>query len=296
MPARICVHLPDDAAVVRLLEDGARVTFGRDSSCEIVVVHASVSRRHACLAHNSTGWHIEDLASKNGLRIDGERVPRHDLGSHCWFAIGDVYCEFEVLAESQRDVLALRAERQRYSSRVWVERIAAADSGEQILAQTLTAVVELAECQRGFLLVGDGHGEMAVRARYNLLPDEVEGPHFEGSRGALERSLRERRMVMMSAPDDRAWLKQQASVVTRGLRSLVCLPLEKDGELVGAVYADSDAMGRMFTTLDAELLRAFSQHAALILAAAQVDGRLAAIASCLALGETGVRSGSSSKD
>lgn len=289
MPARLCVHLPDDAAVVRLLEDGAQIILGRDSDCDLVVVHQSVSRKHACLAHNAIGWHIEDLSSKNGLRVDGERVGSRDLGSHCWFALGDVYCEFEILAESQRDILAQRAERQRYSSRVWVERIAAADSGETLLAQILTAVVELAECQRGFLLVGDGSGEMSLRARYNLLPEELSDSHFEGSRSALDRALRERRLVMMSASADRAWLKQQASVIARGLRSLVCLPLEKDGELVGAVYADSDAAGRMFTSLDAELLRAFGQQTALILAAAQVEGRLAAIASCLALGESGVR-------
>lgn len=292
MPARLCVHLHDEAAVVRLLDDGARVTLGRDPDSDVVVVHSSISRRHACLVHKPTGWSIEDLASKNGLRVDGERVAQQDLGAHCWFALGDVYCEFEILADAQRDILAQRAERKRYSSRVWVERIAAIDSGEQLLAQILTAVVELAECQRGFLLVGDGRGEMTMRARYNLRSEELAGSNFEGSRSALDRALRERRLVLMSAPDDRAWLKQQASVVAHGLRSLVCLPLEKEGLLVGAVYADSDVAGRLFTTLDAELLLAFGQQAALILAAAQIGGRLAAIATCLALGEIGVRSGS----
>jgi GAF domain-containing protein len=191
--------------------------------------------------------------------------------------VGDVYCEFEQLEESQREVLALHAERRRFSSRVWVERISVADSGEQLLAHILTAVVELAECQRGFLLVGDGHGEMTVRARYNLLAEDMSSGRFEGSRGALDKALRERRLVLMTAADDRAWLRQQASVVALGLRSLVCLPLEHDGELVGAVYADSDILGRVFTTLDAQLLRAFAQQAALTLAAARVDGRLAAL-------------------
>jgi adenylate cyclase len=88
---------------------------------------------------------------------------------------------------------------------------------------------------------------------------------------------------MLTATDDRAWLRQQASVVALGLRSLVCLPLEANGELVGAVYADSDALGRLFTSLDAELLRAFAQQAALTLLAARVDGRLAAIAQSLSL-------------
>jgi hypothetical protein len=283
MPARLCVHLPDDAAVVRLLEDDARATLGRDSDCDIVVVHGSVSRRHARIYRDAIGWHLDDLDSKNGLRVDGERVRRHDLGAHCWFALGDVYCEFEQLAQSQRDVLAQHAERRRFSSRLWVERIAVADSGEQLLAHILTAVVELAECQRGFLLVGDGRGDMTVRARYNLLAEDMAGSRFEGSRSALEKALRERRLVLLTSSEDRAWLRQQASVVALGLRSLVCLPLEHDGELVGAVYADSDLLGRVFTTLDAQLLRAFAQDAALTLAAARVDGRLAALQQGLAL-------------
>ena len=285
MPARLCVHIPDDAAVVRLLDDGARVSIGRDASCDVVAVHASISRRHAQLSHNALGWHIEDLGSKNGVRVDGERVQRATLGSHSWFSIGDVYCEFEVLEESQREILAQHAERRRYNSRVWVDRIASAESGEKLIAHILTAVVELAECQRGFLLVGDGHGEMTVRARYNLLAEDISDSKFDGSRSALERSLRERRLVMFTAADDHAWLKHQANVVALGLRSLVCLPLEHDSDLVGAVYADSDILGRVFTTLDAQLLRAFAEQAALTVSAARVDGRLAAISHVLSLGQ-----------
>jgi hypothetical protein len=285
MPARLCIHIPDDAAIVRLLDDGARAVLGRDSNCDVVVVHNSVSRAHAAIHHDAIGWHLRDLESKNGVRVDGERVTQRSLGAHSWFAIGDVYCEFEVVAEAQRDILAQNAERRRFSSRVWVERLAAANSGEELLAQVLTAVVELAECQRGFLLVGDGRGEMSVRARYNLHHDVLEGAGFEGSRSALNRALRERRMVMLTSADDRAWLRQQASVVRLGLRSLVCVPLEHDGTLVGAVYADSDVMGRVFTTIDAQLLRAFSQQAALTLAVAQVDGRLNQLLDVLDLGQ-----------
>jgi hypothetical protein len=284
MPARLSIHIPDEASIVRLLEDGTSLSIGRDSGCDVVVVHPSVSRRHALIRHNAVGWRVEDLGSKNGLRANGERVAQHELGPRSWFAVGDIYCEFEQLAEAQRNVLAQRAERQRFTSRVWVERIASADTGEALLAQVLTAVVELAECQRGFLLVGDGRGEMQVRARYNLVQDDMSGSGFEGSRSALDRALRDRRLVVLSNAGDQAWLRQQASVVAQGLRGLVCLPLEKDGELVGAVYADSDAIGRVFTTLDAELLRAFAQQAALTLAAARIDGRLSEIAQCLSLG------------
>src|SRR5690606_3768069 len=143
MPARLSIHVPDEASIVRLLEDGTSLSIGRDSGCDIVVVHASVSRRHAVIHHNAVGWRVEDLGSKNGLRVYGERVQGHELGPHSWFAVGDLHCESEQLAEAQRPVLAQRAERQRYTSRVWVERIAAADSGEALLAQVLTAVVEL---------------------------------------------------------------------------------------------------------------------------------------------------------
>ncbi|MEI6030357.1 MAG: transglycosylase domain-containing protein [Synechococcaceae cyanobacterium ELA739] len=48
--------------------------LGRDSSAEIVIDHAAVSRRHALLEHRGGQWLLRDQESTNGLWWQGKRV------------------------------------------------------------------------------------------------------------------------------------------------------------------------------------------------------------------------------
>jgi transcriptional regulator with PAS, ATPase and Fis domain len=56
------------------IPEGSAVRIGRAPSCDIVVVDNSVSREHARLQLGDRIT-IEDLGSKNGLRVAGERAP-----------------------------------------------------------------------------------------------------------------------------------------------------------------------------------------------------------------------------
>lgn len=53
----------------RLRDD--RTVIGRETSCDIVIPDPSVSRRHAEVLHNDTGWLIRDTGSTNGLIVNG---------------------------------------------------------------------------------------------------------------------------------------------------------------------------------------------------------------------------------
>jgi pSer/pThr/pTyr-binding forkhead associated (FHA) protein len=49
-----------------------RVRIGRDrATCEVAVLHASVSATHARVGRDPIGWFVEDLGSKNGTAVDG---------------------------------------------------------------------------------------------------------------------------------------------------------------------------------------------------------------------------------
>lgn len=56
------------------LRDGAAVTLGRSSRCDIVVDDESISRRHAILNIGETAT-IEDLGSRNGTVVRGRNIP-----------------------------------------------------------------------------------------------------------------------------------------------------------------------------------------------------------------------------
>ena len=56
-----------------------QVLIGRGSSCDLVIEHRTVSRRHAQLFFREGSWILIDLRSTNGTFINGSRVRRSQL-------------------------------------------------------------------------------------------------------------------------------------------------------------------------------------------------------------------------
>ena len=73
--------------------------IGRDeSSADLVLNDTNVSRRHAELKRGDDGrWHIADLGSTNGTRVNGMRVTEYDLASGDTVTMGLVTLEFREL-------------------------------------------------------------------------------------------------------------------------------------------------------------------------------------------------------
>lgn len=58
--------------------------IGRFDDNDIVVANIMVSRRHCCIVvHSDERMEIYDTASKNGIRINGQRIEK------CWLTPGD---------------------------------------------------------------------------------------------------------------------------------------------------------------------------------------------------------------
>lgn len=283
MPAKLSVHVPDQPVIVRLLDQPAFLTLGRAADCSLVIEHASVSRRHAELQVGADGrCRIVDLDSKNGLRVDGERKREALLERAVWFALGDVFCEFQPLPEQAAESLRRHERLRRDSSIALTAALSGETDPDRLLHDVLEAMLQLAECRRGFLLSAGVDGALAVRHRHAIDPGEIASSAFGGSRSAVERVVRERRAVYLSANRDAAFLKGQASVVGQGIRSLACLPLENLGLLLGVVYLDTDEAAKVFSELDAELLEAYAVRAATLLAALAVDSELKQLEAILA--------------
>jgi pSer/pThr/pTyr-binding forkhead associated (FHA) protein len=68
--------------------EGERLILGRDPTCDVVVTDPTVSRRHAQLTFRDGVWVLQDLASRNGTAVNGERVGRMVLHSGDVVALG----------------------------------------------------------------------------------------------------------------------------------------------------------------------------------------------------------------
>ena len=60
----------------RLCNVGDALVVGRGAECGLRIEHASVSRRHAVITLEATGWSVEDLGSQNGTWFGDERIAK----------------------------------------------------------------------------------------------------------------------------------------------------------------------------------------------------------------------------
>ena len=57
-----------------VVDDQSTALIGSDATSTIRIVRPGISRRHALVSHDGTGWKIEDAGSRNGTFVDGKRV------------------------------------------------------------------------------------------------------------------------------------------------------------------------------------------------------------------------------
>jgi Protein of unknown function (DUF3662)/FHA domain len=76
---------------------GSRVVLGRSREADIVVNDPNVSRKHAELRRDDSGWQIVDLGSTNGIKVNGRRADRHVLtpGDRITLGVTDLTFELE---------------------------------------------------------------------------------------------------------------------------------------------------------------------------------------------------------
>lgn len=70
---KLIVSGPTETSQVLL--DPKGITLGRGSNCDVILDHDGVSRLHARISQDPFGrWIIEDLESRNGVLVEGQRI------------------------------------------------------------------------------------------------------------------------------------------------------------------------------------------------------------------------------
>jgi pSer/pThr/pTyr-binding forkhead associated (FHA) protein len=81
-----------------------RTLIGRDAECDVQLLDASVSRKHACVLEQDDGSVlIRDLKSHNGTLVRGQRLTEALLSQGDELMIGDTRFEFRnVIGDSEK--------------------------------------------------------------------------------------------------------------------------------------------------------------------------------------------------
>lgn len=275
MPACLTFCFSDRASRVEFLEVD-QVTIGRGDDHAIQLSEPSVSRSHARIEFREGVWWLLDLASKNGVFVEGHRVQEAALPDHGWFRLGDVSCEFETVTSEQLRRRQARGQHRLSQSMAFSRQLSAIDNSLGILKQTLESMLAVVQMSRGFVLTNGKRG-WEVSIRHGIEASDLAADGFEGSVSAVERCRSTAATVMAFSIDPNHWLAQQASVVRNRITALTCVPLKVGDSLAGVVYLDSETATTPLTELDVNILESLASQAAMALAMTALDQSINAV-------------------
>jgi transcriptional regulator with GAF, ATPase, and Fis domain len=251
------------------------ISVGREPSNKLWAADSGMSRRHCAIAKQEDGqFLLRDMGGRNGTRVNGERIDKHELCHRDQIRVGNSTLVFllgdeEAIAERnllelddttvEEDVVAslrpedstyLHPDPERVSGQPKVERLAADLSTVLKIAthiggirdegglqwQLLGMLFDVVPAQRAAILFFDDAGEIARSAAW----DRLHGPEVpvRVSRTLLKKITAERNGLLLDNIK-RSPLGQAASLQSAGVKSALCVPLLLGGRVRGVIYLDT---------------------------------------------------------
>ena len=271
------------------------ITIGRDPSNHIFLLDKLVSRRHCVVRSDGTSFQIVDLGGPNRTFVNGIAVEEQLLlpgdqirvGNSVFVLRGGEYGSSTSAAPGLKDsaTLVLRKEDAMYlrsaqdganlpaTARTVRDLKALVDFSRALNAvdglaalerKVLEAVLEISPAERVALVrmedAADGFASVMGRDR-KAGGDQA----ISVSRTILSRVLKENVAVISNDIEGDEELRDAESLVTARVRSVLAVPLEVSGRVLGAIYLDANAAGARFDAELLELLTALGNIAALAL-------------------------------
>jgi signal transduction histidine kinase len=143
---------------------------------------------------------------------------------------------------------------------------------QTVLDQVMDAIIQLTGAERGFLMLLDEDGNLAVRVARNFDQETLEDGEFAVSRTITREVVNSGKPVVTTNAQTDPRYAGQASIVAHALRSIMAGPLRARGNIIGVVYVDNRIRTGIFSEKDLEVLDAFAAQAAVAIDNARLYG------------------------
>lgn len=277
----------------RVLIEPMPFLIGRQSDNHLVVRDSRASRVHARILFEQGSYFVEDLNSRHGVWVNGERVARQKLenADSIEFGVADSYRLVFSLEEAEMTRLLDKlgntgaapsgaATLSKIRALVEVARaVQNALSLEDVLAAVVDAALSITGSERGFLLLKSGE-DLEVAAARSKGGVSLAKNDFTVPTRLIHRALSQRReLLFMSFKNEEGEQSPDMSVVRLDLRSVVCVPLVRMrsgpveataitsamSQTVGLLYLDSRDVVADLSAGNRELLQTLALEASTIL-------------------------------
>jgi phosphoserine phosphatase RsbU/P len=269
-------------------------SVGRKVDKDLVIADPRVSRDHAQIMQEGQEFYLEDLGSKHGTFVNGERIQRQKLerGDRLEFGARDsAYILFNPAHAtsntareflSQISAIGIKPEATELDKlNLFLEaarKLNTAGVLDEILITMLDVTLQLTRAERGYVFLKDDDGKLRLVAGRNakkepLLDDKTI------SHSILEESMRSSSEFLFTDTSKSLDLAGRQSIVAYDLRTVVCIPLRKlqvqatreaqtpvpspnTAEVMGVLYVDSRFASRDISGVDQKILHVIATEAA----------------------------------
>jgi Nif-specific regulatory protein len=267
---------------------GSEVSIGRDPSNDISLLDSLVSRRHCTVRKEGNTFRLQDLESRNNTFVSGVPIRERDLlhgdqirignsilifqGSNSEPASGYVPLQLDATPAPGAATVFLRKEDARYlqpnragalpaTARTvrdlnvlldFSRTLNSASSLASLQEKVLEAVLAIAPADQAAILLTD-NGISGLSSSSIVGRDRRLGPNqpIHASQTILTRVLEENLAVLSSDVQSDDAYREAESLIKRRVHSVLAVPLEAQGKILGAMYLDASSPGARF---DSDLL------------------------------------------
>ena len=268
---------------------GAESVIGRQADADIRLEGSKVSRRHARIFTDGDGFHVEDLGSSNGTYLNGRKLHGCTaLNGMDEIGIGSYRLRYEgadrtpqitIRAQTAANTANAELYQGNAARRLEVILRLSTDLGRsldvtQLLNQVLDHLFVLfPQAERGLVIFLED-GRPFIRAqKHRAGPGETSG--FSAS--IVRRVASEGVGIFAEDLQADSRFAGMQSIVSLGLRSFICVPLQtKGGKAMGVLQLERMGRGHEFTAEDLNLLTAIGLQVSVALENAQLHQELIA--------------------
>ena len=132
---------------------------------------------------------------------------------------------------------------------------------DEVLNRVMDEVISVMGAERGFVMLRDAGDRLVFRVARGMERSTINDPQFQVSRTVVDQVAKEGQPILAdnAQEDDRLTFGQ--SVISLGLRSILCVPLKARDRVEGIIYVDNRLQVGIFGPPDLELLTAIASSA-----------------------------------
>jgi adenylate cyclase len=282
---------------------------GRSVKAQIQIDGDLVSRQHARFYEEDGRWYVQDLQSRNGTLVNGQRITTAVLKSGDVVMVGAGHLQFETdhpesssfdvsivdsvedlqsslvvaddepeasgatLALSYKDLMVVN---QRISTIVRVgQRIANLLDRNDLLREAMQTLFELyPQADRGCVVLKDENEMFRLATTYQRQGMAATTSVVNISTSLIDLVRRERKAVLSADTSHDKRFEGRESIVGQSSRSIKVAPLQRETEFFGVIYLDTETLERPFTPDDLNLLQGVAGPVSIALKNADLASRI----------------------